>query len=143
MALWFAALLGLIQGLTEFLPISSTAHLRIAPALLGQPDPGAAFTAVIQLGTLLAVIGYFARDLLWRMPRALLFDRQSPAARTAAHLVIGSVPIAIAGVLAGFVPLREALLLVVAYRGWMILFDGVNGVLLFAREASLAARKSG
>ena len=71
MALWFAALLGLVQGLTEFLPISSTAHLRITPALLGQPDPGAAFTAVLQLGTLVAVIIYFWRDL-WDMLRALL-----------------------------------------------------------------------
>ena len=58
MALWFAALLGLLQGLTEFIPVSSTAHLRLAPALLGQPDPGAAFTAVIQLGSLVAVIAY-------------------------------------------------------------------------------------
>src|SRR5262245_7714839 len=60
-SLWLAALLGLVQGVTEFLPISSTAHLRIVPALLGQPDPGAAFSAVIQLGTLAAVIAYFAR----------------------------------------------------------------------------------
>ena len=53
-----AVILGVIQGLTEFLPISSTAHLRIVPALLGWPDPGAAFTAVIQLGTLAAVLVY-------------------------------------------------------------------------------------
>ena len=64
MALWFAALLGLVQGLTEFIPVSSTAHLRIVPALFGQPDPGAAYTAVIQLGTLLAVLAYFAKDLV-------------------------------------------------------------------------------
>ena len=53
--IWFAIVLGLIQGLTEFLPVSSTAHLRVAPVLLGQHDPGAAFTAVLQLGTLAAV----------------------------------------------------------------------------------------
>lgn len=99
MSLWFAALLGIVQGLTEFLPISSTAHLRIVPALLGQGDPGAAFTAVIQLGTLIAVVGYFARELFYEMPRALLFDRSRPEARTAVHLVIGTIPIAIAGVL--------------------------------------------
>ena len=59
-----AAVLGIVQGLTEFLPISSTAHLRIVPALLGWPDPGAAFTAVIQLGTVTAVVLYFWRELL-------------------------------------------------------------------------------
>jgi undecaprenyl-diphosphatase len=54
---------GIVQGLTEFLPISSTAHLRIVPALLGWNDPGAAFTAVIQFGTLVAVLLYFAKDI--------------------------------------------------------------------------------
>ena len=58
-----AIVLGIVQGLTEFLPISSTAHLRILPALLGWKDPGSAFTAVIQLGTLIAVLIYFREDL--------------------------------------------------------------------------------
>lgn len=58
-----AVVYGIIQGLTEWLPISSTAHLRVAPALLGWKDPGSAFTAVIQLGTILAVLIYFAKDL--------------------------------------------------------------------------------
>lgn len=97
MPLWFAALLGLVQGLTEFLPISSTAHLRIVPDLLGQPDPGAAFTAVIQLGTLLAVIVYFWKDL-WAMTHAALTAPRSPAARQAWLIVLGTIPIGIAGV---------------------------------------------
>ncbi|RYG39186.1 undecaprenyl-diphosphate phosphatase [bacterium] len=63
MGLIEAILYGLVQGITEWLPISSTAHLRILPVILGQPDPGAAFTAVIQLGTTLAVIIFFAKDL--------------------------------------------------------------------------------
>lgn len=58
-----AIILGIIQGLTEFLPVSSTAHLRIVPALLGWSDPGAAFTAVIQFGTLIAVLLYFSSDI--------------------------------------------------------------------------------
>ncbi len=58
-----ALVYGIIQGLTEFLPISSTAHLRVIPALLGWDDPGAAFTAVIQWGTLVAVLLYFRRDI--------------------------------------------------------------------------------
>lgn len=58
-----AIVLGLVQGLTEFLPISSTAHLRIVPALLGWSDPGAAYSAVIQCGTLAAVIFALRRDI--------------------------------------------------------------------------------
>jgi undecaprenyl-diphosphatase len=64
-----AAVLGVLQGLTEFLPISSSAHLRILPELVGWDDPGAAFTAVIQIGTETAVVLYFASDI-WRIVRA-------------------------------------------------------------------------
>ncbi len=97
MSLWFAAYLGLIQGLTEFLPISSTAHLRIAPALVGQGDAGAAYSAVIQLGTLLAVIVYFARDLFLDMPRAMLRDRRSAAGRLPLYIIAGTLPIVVLG----------------------------------------------
>lgn len=96
MALWFAALLGLVQGLTEFIPVSSTAHLRIVPALFGQQDPGAAYTAVIQLGTLIAVLAYFARDLV-ALPAALLKDPSSPEGRLPILLAVGTVPIVIVG----------------------------------------------
>ncbi len=64
MDIFQAIILGIIQGLTEFLPISSTAHLRIIPALVGWNDPGAAFTAVIQFGTLVAVLLYFRNDIV-------------------------------------------------------------------------------
>src|SRR5689334_16410080 len=97
MPAWFALLLGVVQGLTEFLPISSTAHLRLVPALLGRPDPGAAFTAVIQLGTLLAVIGYFLRELLG-MVRAAAIRPRSPEARMLWLMIAGTVPIGLAGV---------------------------------------------
>ena len=63
-----AIVLGIVQGLTEYLPVSSTAHLRIVPAFLGWEDPGAAFTAVTQLGTMAAVLLYFRADL-WRIAR--------------------------------------------------------------------------
>lgn len=99
-SIWFAIVLGVIQGLTEFLPVSSTAHLRMAPALLGQHDPGAAFTAVLQLGTLAAVIAYFARDLFIDLPRAMWTDRRSPRGRLPLYLVLGTVPIVIAGLAA-------------------------------------------
>jgi undecaprenyl-diphosphatase len=99
-SIWFAIVLGLIQGLTEFLPVSSTAHLRIAPALLGQHDPGAPFTAVLQLGTLAAVIAYFARDLFVDLPRAFFADPRSPRGRLPLLLIAGTVPIVVAGLAA-------------------------------------------
>jgi undecaprenyl-diphosphatase len=96
--LWFAILLGAAQGLTEFLPISSTAHLRILPALLGQHDPGAAYTAVLQLGTLVAVLVYFRRALFIDMPRALFKDPKSPRGRLPLYLIAATVPIGVAGI---------------------------------------------
>lgn len=98
MALWFAALLGLIQGLTEFIPVSSTAHLRIAPALFGQPDPGAPYTAVLQLGTLVAVLAYFAKDLV-ALPVAMFKDPSSADGRLPWLIAAGTVPIVVVGLL--------------------------------------------
>ena len=64
---WFESLiLGLVQGLTEFLPVSSSAHLRLTAAFSGWKDPGAAFTAITQIGTEAAVLIYFRRDI-WRI----------------------------------------------------------------------------
>jgi undecaprenyl-diphosphatase len=96
--------LGLVQGFTEFLPISSTGHLRIVPAFLGWKDPGAAFTAVIQLGTMVAVLLYFRRDLL-RIARAWLGSLRNPAgrgeldARLGWYIIVATIPISIFGLL--------------------------------------------
>src|SRR5579872_1976829 len=57
------AVLGVVQGISELLPISSTAHMRVVPALLGWPDPGSAFSAIMQLAALAAVISYFWQDV--------------------------------------------------------------------------------
>ncbi|MTD58782.1 undecaprenyl-diphosphate phosphatase [Amycolatopsis pithecellobii] len=102
---WFEALiLGLVQGLTEFLPISSSAHLRITAALAGWQDPGAAFTAVIQIGTELAVIIYFAGKI-GRILRAWFLSiftsrwRSDPDARMGWLVIIGSIPIVVLGLL--------------------------------------------
>jgi undecaprenyl-diphosphatase len=93
-----AALLGAVQGVTEFLPISSTAHLRVVPALLGMPDPGAAFTAVLQLGSLVAVVGFFLGELLGMVRAAIDPGRRgSVEARRLPQLVVGTLPIGIAG----------------------------------------------
>ncbi|MDR0965226.1 MAG: undecaprenyl-diphosphate phosphatase [Myxococcales bacterium] len=120
-----AIVLGFVQGLTEFLPISSTAHLRIVPALLGWADPGAAFSAIIQIGTTTAVIAYFARDL-WAIARdtALGIVRRKPFetanARLGWFIVLGTVPIGIAGVaLKGFIegPFRSLYVIAAAAIG--------------------------
>jgi undecaprenyl-diphosphatase len=97
-----AIVLGIVQGLTEFLPISSTAHLRIVPAFLGWEDPGAAFTAVTQLGTMAAVLLYFRRDL-WAIARGFLAGLRRPEARgtlefrMGALILVGTIPIGIFG----------------------------------------------
>jgi undecaprenyl-diphosphatase len=96
--------LAIVQGLTEFLPISSTAHLRIVPALLGWGDPGAAFSAVIQIGTLVAVLSYFWRDVV-RILHAMLTDlRDGKLATTHDALLgwmiaVGTLPIIVCGLL--------------------------------------------
>ena len=98
-----AVVLGLIQGLTEFLPISSSAHLRIYPELFGWGDPGAAFTAVIQIGTEVAVLMFFRKDI-WRIGRAWLLSLYKPEyrghldARMGWFIIIGSVPIVVLGI---------------------------------------------
>jgi len=99
-----AVVLGTVQGLTEFIPVSSSAHLRIVPALLGWDDPGAAFTAVLQLGSLVAVIGYFLKDLIEmaRASIAAITDRSkppSPAARHLLYIIVGTIPVAVLGTL--------------------------------------------
>ncbi|MGB5037364.1 MAG: undecaprenyl-diphosphate phosphatase, partial [Blastocatellia bacterium] len=106
-----AIVLGIVQGLTEFLPISSTAHLRIVPALAGWKDIGAEATAVMQLGTLLAVLIYFWADL-WRLTRAFIVDGvswlrggfrgapwKSQDAKVAWLIGVGTIPICVFGLL--------------------------------------------
>ena len=100
-ACWQALVLGVVQGLTEFLPISSTAHLKVVPVLLGWGDPGVAVTAVIQLGSMVAVLTYFRRDLqavLQGMVRAFRHGQwNDPAARLGLAIGLGTVPIVLAG----------------------------------------------
>lgn len=99
-----AIVLGIIQGLTEFLPVSSSAHLRIFPDLFGWGDPGAAFTAVCQIGTELAVLLYFRKDL-WRIASAWTRSLFQPEwrghldTRLGWFIIIGSLPIVVLGLL--------------------------------------------
>jgi undecaprenyl-diphosphatase len=99
-----AVVLGLVQGLTEFLPISSSAHLRIVGEAFGWGDPGAAFTAITQIGTELAVLIYFRKDIgriISAWVRALLgrIPRNDPDARMGWLIIVGSIPIVVLGLL--------------------------------------------
>ncbi|MCL6623059.1 MAG: undecaprenyl-diphosphate phosphatase [Fimbriimonadales bacterium] len=140
---WLQALiLGVVQGITEFLPISSTAHIRVVPALLGWEDPGAAYTAVIQLGTLLAVFIYFWRDLVWVYRGWLLGlrsreHRTSETYRVGWALVVGTVPIVVGGLVFEEWIEKE-------WRSlWVIVMTlaGMGGVLWFAERYSRKRRK--
>ena len=102
-ACWRNLVLGIVQGLTEFLPISSTAHLKVVPVLLGWGDPGVSVTATIQLGSIAAVIAYFRSDLvqvLKGISRALRHGQwREPEARLGIAMVVGTAPILILGLL--------------------------------------------
>ncbi|MEO7454277.1 MAG: undecaprenyl-diphosphate phosphatase [Fimbriimonadales bacterium] len=99
-----AIVIGIVQGVTEFLPISSTAHVRIVPELLGWQDPGAAFTAVIQLGTLLAVLVYFWKDIVrvagnWAGGLRDASKRDDKDYRLGWAVVYGTIPVSVLGFL--------------------------------------------
>jgi undecaprenyl-diphosphatase len=104
MSLLEAIVLGIVQGITEFLPISSTAHLRFIPALVGWDDPGAAFTAITQVGTIAAVVIYFRHELV-RIASAWLRGVGEPLrtlpfeARLGWFIIIGTVPLVVFGAL--------------------------------------------
>ena len=97
------ALLGVVQGITELLPISSTAHMRLVPAVLGWQDPGSAFSAAMQLAALAAVVSYFWSDVhglaansVRAIARGQLHDRDL---RFSLWIILATIPIGIAGLL--------------------------------------------
>jgi undecaprenyl-diphosphatase len=99
-----AIILGLVQGLTEFLPISSSGHVFLVPALFGWKDAGSGFTAVIQIGTLLAVFIYFWKDLVamakaWTKSLTDQEARKDPNARLGWGVILGTIPVVIVGLL--------------------------------------------
>ncbi len=133
---WKVFVLGIVQGITELLPISSTAHLRIVPALLGWPDPGSAFSAAMQLASLVAVLTFLWPDLtrVTREATAALGRNnwRDHSLRMVAGIVIGTIPIGLAGLL-----LQKRLnqcdspLRAIAVIGWACV---VMGVLLALAE---------
>ncbi|MEG4403899.1 undecaprenyl-diphosphate phosphatase [Microcoleus sp. MON2_D5] len=98
-----AIVLGIVQGLTEFLPISSSAHLKVVPIALGWDDPGVAYTAVIQLGSIVAVLWYFWKDLttitLGAVDAVRRRDYESQEFRIALGIALGTIPILFFGLL--------------------------------------------
>jgi undecaprenyl-diphosphatase len=154
MNLLTAILLGILEGVTEFLPVSSTGHLTVAEKVLGLPvdDPGVtAFTAIIQLGAILAVILYFRRDI-GRLAAAFFRGLVSKPAREghdyrfAWYVIAGSVPIGIVGFLLRDVvsgPLRNLWIVVAGLIGWSIVMAVAERVGTRRRpEGSLTLRDS-
>lgn len=134
MSLWEAVLLGIIQGLTEFLPISSTAHLLVARQLMHHDNPRDAFTTAIQLGTLVAVFVYFRTDVA-RLLRALWSDIThlrpctTPDARLGWKIVVGTIPAVVCGAL------LKDFIKGTLYGTWVIAWAAiVFSVLLLASE---------
>jgi undecaprenyl-diphosphatase len=95
--------LGIVQGLTEFLPISSSAHLKVVPIALGWGDPGVAYTAIIQLGSIVAVLWYFWKDLttitLGAVNAVMRRDYESQEFKMALGIALGTIPIVFFGLL--------------------------------------------
>jgi undecaprenyl-diphosphatase len=131
--------MAIVQGLTEFIPISSTAHIRILPALLNWPDPGAAFTAVIQIGTLAAVVWYYWRDIV-RIAAAMVADlRHGKLATTHDALmgwlvVVGTIPIVVIGLLFRHQIKSEL-------RSLYVVASAVGGVAVLLAIAELIVRR--
>ena len=130
------AILGVVQGISELMPISSTAHMRLVPAVLGWQDPGSAFSAAMQMAALAAVISYFWADLRWLATDSLSAARhgrfRDKSFQFVMWIVVATIPIGIAGLALSKVlnkcgsPLRE-----VSVIGWACL---VMALLLAAAE---------
>ena len=133
-ACWRDLVLGIVQGLTEFLPISSTAHLKVVPVLLGWGDPGVSVTAVIQLGSIVAVIAYFRTDLaqvLRGIARAFQHGQwREPEARLGIAMAVGTLPILAIGLAIKLFwdkgyetsPLRSAITMETTAIDWLLKF---------------------
>ncbi|MGE5597872.1 MAG: undecaprenyl-diphosphate phosphatase, partial [Bacteroidota bacterium] len=135
MSPWHAIILGLVQGLTEFLPISSSAHLVFVPAILRLPPPPLAFDVLLHLGTLAAVVGYFHRDLA-----ALAADAwhgRGRARRVVLLLAVGTLPAVAFGFLAR--EFIEGLFASPAATAWQL---AVTGLLLAAADVWRARGRS-
>jgi len=143
------AVLGVVQGITELLPISSTAHMRVVPALLGWQDPGSAFSAAMQLAALAAVVSYFWKDVTHLLSSSLYavtnrrFDNQD--FRLSVGIVLATIPIVIAGwALAGVLNTCHSPLRSLSVIGWACIVMAILLALaeLYARHQRTVANAS-
>lgn len=143
------AVLGVVQGITELLPISSTAHMRVVPALLGWQDPGSAFSAAMQLAALAAVVSYFWKDVTHLISSSLhavtnrQFDNQY--FRLSVGIVLATIPIVIAGwALAGVLNTCHSPLRSLSVIGWACIVMAILLALaeLYARHQRTVANAS-
>jgi undecaprenyl-diphosphatase len=143
------AVLGVVQGITELLPISSTAHMRVVPALLGWQDPGSAFSAAMQLAALTAVVSYFWKDVTHLISTSLYavtnrqFDNQH--FRLSVGIVLATIPIVIAGwALAGVLNTCHSPLRSLSVIGWACIVMAILLALaeLYARHQRTVANAS-
>src|SRR5215212_1922873 len=140
MTLIEAIVLGLVQGLTEFIPISSTGHLKLVPELLGWGDPGAAISAVIQFGTILAVIIYFFKDIIRLTAgffRGLVARKPfgDPDSREAWYVIFATIPIVVLGVL------LKDLIGGVFRSTWVVTFQLISIAVLMQVAGAYAKRR--
>lgn len=127
MSLFHLILLALIQGITEFLPVSSSGHLVLLPNLTGMDDQGQLLDVAVHVGTLGAVILYFWRDVrmgLMGIPRMLTFRIDTPGSKLAFLLMIATIPVIIAGLILHLTGLSDALRSI-AVIGWTMLLFGI------------------
>jgi undecaprenyl-diphosphatase len=142
MSLLYLLLIAAIQGLTEFIPVSSSAHLILLPALIGGPDQGLAIDVAVHVGTLLSVLIYFRSQVGLASLGTLRLLRgrvDTPGAHLALCLVIGTIPVVIAGLLLKLTGLDEALRSI-AVVGWAMLIFGL--VLYWADQTGATNQKS-
>jgi undecaprenyl-diphosphatase len=143
---WKIAFLGVVQGITELLPVSSTAHMRAIPAFLGWPDPGSAFSAAMQLAALTAVVVYFWADIV-PVTRGFLGaltggDRKSFDFRFGAGIILATIPIVIAGAALSKVlnqcnsPLRAPMVIGIACVAMAVLMGIAELVAKHRRDAT-------
>jgi undecaprenyl-diphosphatase len=142
-----AIVYGLVQGATEYLPVSSSAHLLLLPQVLGEQDPGLAFDVILHLGTLFATVGYFFKDWLQvlkqPLPQKTRSNDPSKTSLSWLHLFVGTLPAVIAGVLLNsFIQenLRSVAVLWVTLPGFGLLLwwiDRVRPSNRHAREATV------
>lgn len=143
MTLFQLLLVAIIQGLTEFLPVSSSGHLILLPTLTGGPDQGLAIDVAVHVGTLLAVVLYFRSEVAEAtigLGRLLRGKMDTPGARLAALLILATLPVLVAGLVIKLLGIDE-MLRSVAVIGWTMLLFGI--VLYWADHTGRSDRESG